>query len=459
MALRDWQARCIQKAITNYSSGTRHFFCQATPGAGKTRMSAELAKRLLDQNQIDAVVCLAPSCQVVEGFQITFTHVLNKAFDGRIGAAGMAITYQALEHQRDAFWRLFRNMRVLAIFDEIHHCSVGDGKESANLWGQQIIQKIQDVAAFTLALSGTPWRSDQHAIALAHYSTPDGKLIVDYQYSLSDSITDKVCRVPHITLLDHSSVTIQHPHEDAKVYAGFAQLLRGSAVTYESLVTKPEINIKLLGLAKWQLDKAREMVPDAGGLVVASSIEHAHGLAELLRQMGDEAVVVSTHRSDASAAIDQFRMESSRWIIAVGMVSEGTDIPRLAVCCYLSRIRTELHFRQVLGRVLRRRGGIDSDAWMFMLAEPLLTECAERLMDDLPEHLAYCEHLRFVAIDECNTAERSCGDGIGAEVLAERDERNTKRVLNTGSERDQISSALASIVLSGYYQERLLAFF
>ena len=41
------------------------------------------------------------------------------------------------------------------------------------------------------------------------------------------------------------------------------------------------------------------------------------------------------------------------WIISVGMISEGTDIPRLQICCHLSLIRTELHYRQVLGRVLR----------------------------------------------------------------------------------------------------------
>ena len=119
-----------------------------------------------------------------------------------------------------------------------------------------------------------------------------------------------------------------------------------------------------------------------------------------------------------------------------------------------------MHFRQVLGRVLRRRGEIDGEAWMFMLAEPLLAECAERLMDDLPEHLAFCEHLRFVAVDEGNTAQQtesgdeSCGDTLTSD--SERDSRNGSHVL---SELDQASSALASIVLSGYYRERLLAFF
>jgi superfamily II DNA or RNA helicase len=66
------------------------------------------------------------------------------------------------------------------------------------------------------------------------------------------------------------------------------------------------------------------------------------------------------------------------------MVAEGTDIPRLQVCCHVSRIRTELHFRQVLGRVLRRIGDADTYAWMYVFGEPSLSEFAARVADDLP---------------------------------------------------------------------------
>lgn len=69
------------------------------------------------------------------------------------------------------------------------------------------------------------------------------------------------------------------------------------------------------------------------------------------------------------------------------MISEGTDIPRLQVCCHLSRIRTELHFRQVLGRILRRQAGEPPEVggWLYVLAESSLTEFARRINDDLPE--------------------------------------------------------------------------
>ncbi|BGE63837.1 hypothetical protein CRPA25_00940 [Pseudomonas aeruginosa] len=80
ISLRDWQRRCIDTALEHFSS-TPHFFCQATPGAGKTRMAAELTSRLLEQDRIDLVLCFAPSCQVVEGFRSTFAKVLGRRLD------------------------------------------------------------------------------------------------------------------------------------------------------------------------------------------------------------------------------------------------------------------------------------------------------------------------------------------------------------------------------------------
>ncbi|OVZ70242.1 diguanylate cyclase, partial [Pseudomonas aeruginosa] len=96
-SLRSWQNSCITKALEHLTV-TQHFFCQATPGAGKTRMAAELTSRLLQQDRIDLVLCFAPSCQVVEGFRSTFSEVLGRRLDGQMGAVGAAYTYQAMEY-------------------------------------------------------------------------------------------------------------------------------------------------------------------------------------------------------------------------------------------------------------------------------------------------------------------------------------------------------------------------
>ncbi|MCS7637344.1 DEAD/DEAH box helicase family protein [Pseudomonas aeruginosa] len=388
-SLRSWQSNCITMALEHFTV-TPHFFCQATPGAGKTRMAAEMASQLLKQDRIDLVLCFAPSCQVVEGFRSTFAKVLGRRLDGQIGAVGAAYTYQAMEYRDEGFWQLLDDYRVLVVFDEIHHCAGRDPLFS-NAWGQQILRRIQDRAAFTLALTGTPWRSDDKGIALARYSSPEGYLICDYRYGLKDAIADGVCRSPRIVLLDNQKVKLTEElgaDSSVKLFPSIAKLLGESPVTYEELLRHDELINPILDLGCRKLNELRQIKPDAAGLVVATDIEHAQQIALALEAMGEDCRIVTNKTPDAQQVINVFRSSNYRWIVAVGMISEGTDIPRLQVCCYLSRIRTELHYRQVLGRVLRRTGESDDLAWLFMLAEPKLQGFAERIADDLPDDLA-----------------------------------------------------------------------
>ena len=388
-SLRSWQSSCITRALEHFTV-TPHFFCQATPGAGKTRMAAELASRLLEQDRIDLVLCFAPSCQVVEGFRSTFAEVLGRRLDGQIGAVGAAYTYQAMEYRDEGFWQLLDDYRVFVVFDEIHHCA-GHDPLLSNAWGQQILHRIQDRAAFTLALSGTPWRSDDKAIALARYSSPEGHLICDYRYGLKEAVADGVCRSPRIVLLDNQKVKLTEElgaDSSVRLFPSIAKLLGESPVTYEELLRHDEVINPILDLGCSKLSELRHIKPDAAGLVVATDIEHAQQIALALEAMGEECRIVTNKTPDAQQVINAFRSSACRWIVAVGMISEGTDIPRLQVCCYLSRIRTELHYRQVLGRVLRRTGESDDQAWLFMLAEPTLQGFAERIADDLPDDLA-----------------------------------------------------------------------
>ncbi|WP_043488488.1 DEAD/DEAH box helicase, partial [Halomonas halodenitrificans] len=292
--LRTWQRRCIEAALPHFVT-TPHFLCQATPGAGKTRLAAALARCLFERNQIDLVLCFAPSCQVVDGFRTTFAEVLGKRLDGLVGAVGGAYTYQAMEHQDNTFWQLLDEYRVFVVFDEIHHCA-GHDPLLSNAWGQQIMQRIQDRAAYTLALSGTPWRSDDLPIALARYSSPERELICDYRYGLQEAITDGVCRSPRIVLLDNQKVQLTEALENestVKLFPSIAALLGESPITYEDLLRHDEVMHQILGLGCERLDEIRRFKPDAAGLVVATDIEHAHQIAIALESRGEACHVVT----------------------------------------------------------------------------------------------------------------------------------------------------------------------
>jgi hypothetical protein len=95
--------------------------------------------------------------------------------------------------------------------------------------------------------------------------------------------------------------------------------------------------------------------PDAGGLVVAIDKEHARRLADrLARVAGERPQIVTSDTPGASARIARFAAGSDAWLVSVLMVSEGVDIPRLRVGVYATSARTELFFRQVVGRFVRR---------------------------------------------------------------------------------------------------------
>jgi superfamily II DNA or RNA helicase len=97
-------------------------------------------------------------------------------------------------------------------------------------------------------------------------------------------------------------------------------------------------------------------VPDAGALVIAADQDSARAYAKLIRQItGEAATVVLSDDTGASGRIEEFRLSDSRWLVAVRMVSEGVDVPRLAVGVYATTISTPLFFAQAVGRFVRSR--------------------------------------------------------------------------------------------------------
>jgi superfamily II DNA or RNA helicase len=378
MKLRRWQHECIKLALEKYKSGQNHFLAQATPAAGKTFMTASLANRLLKNNEIDLVLCFSPSKIVASEFSTVLSDITQYSFDGKIGAKGQSITYHKMSHLDEDFWSLFDKFRVLAVFDEIHHCS------DENAWGEEITKNIQDKATHTLALTGTPWRSDHVPISLSKYCSVEGKIKCDYVYGLADAIRDNVCRMPKIIALDNDEITLTKSNV-TKSYNSFGELLSDSSFTYIELIQDENVILSLIKRADKQLDFIRKSNPNAGGLIVACSVNHAEQITGILEEKLNEiADIVSYKEDNPPEKIQQYKQGTKKWIVSIGMVSEGTNIPRLQVCCHLTNIRTELHYRQILGRILRVTDAKNQEATLFMPAEPRLIEYAYRISEDIP---------------------------------------------------------------------------
>ncbi|MEZ8306661.1 DEAD/DEAH box helicase [Vibrio splendidus] len=455
--LRQWQVECSEKALQKFKTNQQHFFCQATPGAGKTVLAATVASRLLNEGMVDLVLCFSPSLTVSDGIKRTFSQILNCTFNGGLGSIGQSLTYQSIQFLNDDFWKALRNHRVFVVFDEIHHCS-GSKLENANVWGQQVLTKIQGLATYTLAMSGTPWRSDSLPIVMSEYSDPEGQILVDYQYTLKQAIVDKVCRSPKLVLVDNEHLSVTS-NEKVESFSSILEMLKQTKTSYQSVIHNQDAMEYLLGLGCKKLAEIRTQSPNAGGLVVASSVQHAQTIQKILSQKYSQSVSIVTYRhEDPLAEIERYRQSGAQWIVSVGMISEGTDIPRLQVCCHMSSVKTELYFRQVLGRILRVNSTIKQQAWLYTFAEQSLIEFSERIEQDIPDSCMFAKIESLIEFE--SESQHTCLTGHG--LLEEREEVNSKLVWSSaiGTELNSTGSlsTLDKLRLGAFKQRIISAF-
>lgn len=460
MKLRKWQQECVELALEQYQASKKHFFCLATPGAGKTIMAAEVAAQLLDQHKIDFILCFSPSITVSQSMTYTFSNRLGTRFDGVIGAVGCSYTYQSMVFLKDDFWQILSNNRVMVVFDEIHHCA-GTSVNNANVWGEGILLKIQAQASYTLALTGTPWRSDNMPITLANYF--ESKLIqCDYTYGLKDAITDGVCRNPKLVLIDNERLTVTDDDKQQRTYSSLKALLKESLVSYQSVITNTDVMRHILKQGCNKLAEIRKTNENAAGLIVASSVQHANCLLGLLHnEFCQTAVLVTYRQTEPSNIIRKFRNSQTQWIVSVGMVSEGTDIPRLQVCCHLSRVKTELYFRQVLGRILRMTKERNQEAWLFTFAEPTLVEFAHRIDKDLPSHDVVINDVLPTPLDSLRELSHDCAD-IDEKCIELKNDSKIRENFNIQIESSlvpEFTAQVNSLEILGLFRQQVIATF
>lgn len=377
--LRPWQER----ALAAYAeTSPRDFLAVATPGAGKTTFALVLARRLLDSRVVDRVVVVTPTdhlkTQWIEAADLHDIH-LTGAYGRGTGlpaeAHGPVVTYAGVAAVTNALRSLVAGRRTLVILDEIHHA--GDSMS----WGEAV-QEAFSPAERRLSLTGTPFRSDVNPIPFVRYEgESDGTLRseADFIYGYSDALADAVVR-PVIFLAYSGEMTWRTNVGD--VYrADVADALprEVSAAAWRTALDPSGTWIgQVLRDADRRLSEVRQHVPDAGGLVLASDQTAARGYAKRLRELtGQQAVLVLSDEPGASARIASFAASGERWMVAVRMVSEGVDVPRLMVGVYATSAATPLYFAQAVGRFVRaRRRG--ETASVFLPSVPrLLAQAAE----------------------------------------------------------------------------------
>ncbi|WP_329522413.1 DEAD/DEAH box helicase [Spirillospora sp. NBC_01491] len=362
-SLRAWQEQALRAyfGTDGRQPGPRDFLTVATPGAGKTTFALRLARELLERRIIVAVTIICPTEHLKRQWAESAARVgikIDPEFQNAQGSVGkdfhgIAVTYATVAARPALHRNRTEARKTLIIFDEVHHA--GDGLS----WGDAVREAFEP-AARRLSLSGTPFRTDINPIPFVQYEEgPDGvrRSRADYTYGYGPALADGVVRP--VIFLAYAGEMRWRTRAGDEITATLGEPLTQDQMSQAwraALDPKGDWMTQVLAAADRRLTELRRAIPDAAGLVIATDHEAARAYAKKLRAVsGQGATIVLSDDPTASKKIKQFGEGEDRWMVAVRMVSEGVDIPRLAVGVYATSTSTPLFFAQAIGRFVRAR--------------------------------------------------------------------------------------------------------
>ena len=395
------------------------FLASATPAAGKTTFGLHIAHRMLSAGFVSRVVVAGPTthiCRQWAGDAARYGIDLEPNRPNSDGPEsgdfhGLAVTYQTIAAGPETHRQAAGRRPTLLIADEPHHM----GDQAA--WGLQT-RRAFDGARFRLLLSGTPFRSDNSAIPWVSYDE-DGLSQADYAYGYPQALVDRVCRPIAFLPYDGEMEWIS----DGRLRSADFDLALPAAEAARRLRTALSPGGEWMGEVLRDADARLSEVradghADAGGLVIASDQEHARAIAARLGSIsGERPELVMSDEAGASQRIADFAGSGRRWLVSVLMVSEGVDIPRLRVGVYATAARTELFFRQVVGRFIRATPGPRRQmSYLLMPADSRLKALAHEIEAERRHalDLAPVAEEDEVELDEPDPEQRKQGEGFAA---------------------------------------------
>jgi superfamily II DNA or RNA helicase len=404
-ALRSWQRRALVRYL---AAQPRDFLAVATPGSGKTAFALRVAAELLADGVVEQITVVVPTEHLKTQWALAAARVgiaLDPKFSNSAAHTsseyhGVVVTYAQVASHPTRHRVRTENRRTLVVFDEIHH-----GGE-AKSWGDAIREAFDD-AARRLALTGTPFRSDDSAIPFVTYA-PDAEGLMrsqaDHTYGYAEALADGVVRP--VVFLAYSGEARWRERVGQEDVVHAARL--GEPLTAEQtarawrtvLDAKGEWIPAVLQAADTRLTQLRNGgVPDAGAMVIASDQKAARAYAAVLTRLtGETPTVVLSDDPGSSARISEYSAGTGRWLVAVRMVSEGVDVPRLAVGVYATSASTPLFFAQAIGRYVRSRQPGET-ASIFLPSVPTLLDLASE-MEAQRDHVLGKPHRESQGFDD-----------------------------------------------------------
>lgn len=378
--LRAWQQAALDKFL---ATKPKDFMAVATPGAGKTTFALRAATELVDSRTVERVIVVVPTehlkvqwsaaaARVGLSLDPYFTNssAVNPSFDG------IVVTYAQVGMHPFKHRAVTSARRTLVILDEIHHA--GDAKS----WGDGVREAYDD-AEHRLALTGTPFRSDDSQIPFVRYEEDgEGHLVSrsDHTYDYGHALADGVVRP--VVFLAYSGEARWRTSAGEEFAARLGDPLNPEQTARAwktALDPRGDWIPSVLQAAHTRLIQMRRNMPDAGGLVIATDTATARAYAKILKELSSTPVsVILSDEPGSSERIQEFSDSRDEWMVAVRMVSEGVDVPRLAVGVYATSASTPLFFAQAIGRFVRSRMPGET-ASVFLPSVPRLLGLAENM--------------------------------------------------------------------------------
>ncbi|MGW8483686.1 DEAD/DEAH box helicase [Microbacterium sp. NPDC055903] len=356
--LRAWQQECLEDY---FQADKRDYLVAATPGAGKTTFALTLAVELMRTGEVNRVIVVAPTEHLKTQWADAAARVhirLDPHFKNSHWAPsrqyhGVVVTYAQVAAKSSVHRHLTEDAKTLVILDEVHHG--GD----ALSWGDAI-RDAYGPAKRRLLLSGTPFRSDTAPIPFVEYLPDESGARVsstDYSYGYGRALADGVVRPVLFHMYSGKMRWRTSTGDELEAHLGQDNTKDVNSQAWRTaLDPEGEWMPAVLSAADRRLTEIRHHVPDAGGLVLATDQTVARAYAKILHSITrEQPTIVLSDDASASERIEKFSANTSRWMVAVRMVSEGVDVPRLAVGVYATSSSTPLFFAQAIGRFVRAR--------------------------------------------------------------------------------------------------------
>ncbi|MCW2601158.1 MAG: hypothetical protein JWM02_2987 [Frankiales bacterium] len=435
--LRVWQRAALVKYLR---ANPRDFLAVATPGAGKTTFALRIASELLASGAVQAVTVVAPTEHLKTQWALAAGKVgimLDPGFKNSMGSTsadfhGVVVTYAGVAAHPLLHRARTERRRTLVILDEVHHA--GD----ALSWGDAVREAFEP-ATRRLCLTGTPFRSDTNPIPFVRYERGnDGitRSASDHSYGYTDALRDGVVRP--VLFMAYSGTATWRTRAGEEISATLGEPLTVEQTAHAwrtALDPHGDWMPAVLEAADRRLTQVRRGMPDAGGMVIASDHKSAKLYAELLQGItGKQPVVVLSDDPTASKKIAAFEVSDDRWLVAVRMVSEGVDIPRLAVGVYGTSVQTPLFFAQAVGRFVRNRRPGET-ASVFVPSVPVLLALAAEMELERDHALDGPAKEQFLADELMAAANRTEKEGEDEEgFVALQASAHLDRVIYDGGE-------------------------